>query len=61
MYTWLSYMALETGNTNNVLRKAAPSLGIVNAGHTAQQYNGCTAPYPGYQAGEKNPFGKDLL
>ena len=54
-------MALETGNTNNVLREAAPSLGIVNAGHAVQQCNGCMAPYLGYQAGEKSPVGKDLL
>lgn len=54
-------MARETGNTNNVLREVAPSPGIVSAGHTAPQCNGCTAPSPGYQAGEKLPFGKDLL
>lgn len=61
MYMWLRYMALETGNMNKVLRESAPSLSIFNAGHTAQQCNGCTAPYSAYQAGEKCPFGKDLI
>ena len=61
MYRWLRYMALETRNMNKMLREVSPSLGIVNTGHIAQQCNGCMAPHPGYQAGEKSPFGKDLL
>lgn len=46
---------------NDMLREAVPSAGIVSAEPTAQQCNGYMAPYPGYQAGEKCPFRKDLL
>lgn len=45
---------------NYMLREAAPSAGIVSAEARAQQCNGCMVPSPGYQAGEKCPFRKDL-